>query len=60
MQHVVDDSLESDDPFAESVSEDRKPYNQPAIIHELQLETRAGSPLGLTTIRNPFDPRPKI
>ncbi len=25
----------------------RKPYLPPAIIHELDLETRAGSPLGL-------------
>lgn len=23
----------------------RKPYSKPAIIHELELETRAGSPL---------------
>jgi hypothetical protein len=27
--------------------EARKPYLNPAIIHELELETRAGSPLGL-------------
>jgi hypothetical protein len=27
--------------------EARKPYLTPAIIHELELETRAGSPLGL-------------
>jgi hypothetical protein len=26
---------------------DRKPYSPPEIIHELELETRAGSPLGL-------------
>ncbi len=25
----------------------RKPYTPPAIIHELALETRAGSPLGV-------------
>lgn len=24
----------------------RKPYTSPQIIHELELETRAGSPLG--------------
>ena len=23
-----------------------KPYQQPAIVHELKLETRAGTPLG--------------
>lgn len=26
---------------------DRKPYLTPEIIYELELETRAGSPLGL-------------
>jgi len=25
----------------------RKPYTKPEIVHELELETRAGSPLGL-------------
>jgi hypothetical protein len=60
MQHVVDDSLESDDPSIEPSSEPRKPYHRPAIIHELQLETRAGSPIGLTNILNPFDPRAKM
>lgn len=30
-----------------------KPYERPAIVHELDLETRAGSPLG---IPNPLDP----
>jgi hypothetical protein len=24
-----------------------KPYSKPEILHELELETRAGSPLGL-------------
>ena len=31
----------------------RKPYAKPEIIVELELETRAGSPLG---IPDPFDP----
>lgn len=31
----------------------RKPYVKPEIIHELELETRAGSPLGMP---DPFDP----
>ena len=26
-------------------SAERKPYSAPAIVHELDLETRAGSPL---------------
>ncbi len=33
--------------------DERKPYEKPAIVHELELETRAGSPVGLP---NPFDP----
>ena len=33
--------------------ETRKPYVKPEIIHELELETRAGSPLGMP---DPFDP----
>ena len=31
----------------------RKPYTKPEIIHELELETRAGSPLGMPDL---FDP----
>jgi hypothetical protein len=30
---------------APSEAEERKPYYPPAIVHELKLETRAGSPL---------------
>ena len=33
--------------------EARKPYTKPQIIHELELETRAGSPLGMP---DPLDP----
>ncbi len=36
-----------------------KPYQQPAIVHELKLETRAGSPLlplGGPLGKNPADP----
>jgi len=36
-----------------SQPEARKPYARPEIIHELALETRAGSPLG---VPDPFDP----
>ncbi len=31
----------------------KKPYAKPKILHELELETRAGSPLDMP---NPFDP----
>jgi hypothetical protein len=33
----------------------RKPYTRPAIVDELQLETRAGSPIGLLPSLNPLD-----
>ena len=33
--------------------ETRKPYAKPEILHELKLETRAGSPL---SIPDPLDP----
>ena len=36
----------------------RKPYSKPEIILELELETRAGSPLGLDPF-DPFDLEPK-
>lgn len=28
------------------ILKDRKPYSKPEILHEIELETRAGSPLG--------------
>ena len=33
----------------------RKPYTRPAIIHELNLEVRAGSPNFIGLPENPFD-----
>jgi hypothetical protein len=36
----------------------RKAYTCPEIIHELELETRAGSPLGLPDPLNLEDPAP--
>lgn len=35
-------------------SEDRKPYTKPEITHELELETRAGSPLAVP-FEDPLD-----
>ncbi len=32
----------------------RKPYEKPEIIHELELETRAGSPFPTPAIIDPF------
>lgn len=37
----------------ETACRPRKPYTKPEIIHELALEVRAGSPLGLP---DPLDP----
>ena len=34
---------------------ERKPYSKPAVTHELELETRAGSPAGI----EPLDILPK-
>ena len=34
----------------------RKPYAKPEIIHELELETRAGSPLAPPDVFDPLDP----
>lgn len=36
----------SDEIQVRSIADDRSDYVLPAIIHELTLETRAGSPLG--------------
>lgn len=42
--------------FEQARRDKRQPYTRPAIIHELNLEVRAGSPnfIGLPEI-NPFD-----
>jgi hypothetical protein len=47
-------------PTSEEKPEERKPYVKPEIIHELDLETRAGSP-NLPDPLNPFgiDPESK-
>lgn len=33
--------------------QDRKPYEEPAVVYESALEVRAGSPLGII---DPLDP----
>ena len=40
----------------DSILPDRKEYVRPAIIHELDLETRAGSPTGGKPGFDPADP----
>lgn len=35
-------------------SMERKAYSAPAIVHELKLETRAGSPLGRPELVDPL------
>jgi len=39
--------IETEVEGVEARPETRKPYAKPEIIHELELETRAGSPLGM-------------
>ena len=41
----------------ESQTDQRKPYDKPQILHELELETRAGSVIDPTPpgFLNPFD-----
>ena len=39
-------------PSSEGNPEERKPYTKPEIVHELDLEVRAGSPL----MPDPLDP----
>lgn len=38
----------------ETVTAADQPYNPPAITHDLQLETRAGSPLGSDPFIDPL------
>ena len=47
------DSPPQEDKREEKATTTRKPYKQPEIIHELELETRAGSPLA---VPDPIDP----
>lgn len=60
MPHPSNDSTETRDESCEPMPSTRKPYSKPEITHELNLETRAGSQLGLGNPLNPFDPRPKL
>jgi hypothetical protein len=39
--------IEAEEEGVEVQPETRKPYTKPEIIHELELETRTGSPLGM-------------
>ena len=40
-------------PTASIADLERKPYQPPAVVHEIELEIRAGSPLNFP---NPVDP----
>ena len=44
--------IEAEGEGIEVQPETRKPYSKPEIIHELELETRAGTPL----VIDPLDP----
>ncbi len=45
--------VEMDNQAQDDIVKGKKPYDSPAVVEEIELETRAGSPLG---IPNPFDP----
>ncbi len=49
----IPDSQAPRDKKKQEKLEERKPYVRPEILHELKLETRAGSPLSLP---DPLDP----
>lgn len=63
MSHAVLPPSYNDDVERACSIDQRKPYTKPEIVHELQLETRAGPSLdsanpGTSPLQNPFDPRP--
>ncbi len=39
---------------SEALSVTEQPYISPRIVHELRLETRAGSPLGIDPLIDPL------
>lgn len=42
------------DQILEKEREPQKPYSQPMIVYEIELETRAGSPLGHEDLGDPL------
>jgi hypothetical protein len=48
---IMTDNLE---PITTAESAERKAYSAPAIVHELKLETRAGSPPGQPGLIDPL------
>ncbi|HEY1013907.1 MAG TPA: hypothetical protein VGE07_14445 [Herpetosiphonaceae bacterium] len=62
MSHIDNQPVQPQDHPAAASPEARKPYGKPEIVHELTLETRAGSPLPgghVPTALDQFDPRRK-
>lgn len=53
MSRIGSKGIEAEGEAVESHAKTRKPYAKPEIIYELELETRAGSPL---SVPDPFDP----
>lgn len=58
MTQNADNPIKPQGKMTRSQRETRKPYRRPAILHELQLETRAGSPLGIPDPLDPFGLNP--
>lgn len=61
MSHIDNQPVHPADKPPVLAAEVRKPYVKPQIIHELTLETRAGSPITngghVPTALDQFDPR---
>ncbi len=45
--------VEAEDHAVQAAPETRKPYARPEIMHELTLETRAGTPLSTGSLLGP-------
>ncbi len=57
MSGSPDDLAPLDDSSGAEKNIGRKPYTRPEIIHELELETRAGSPLAPVDSLDPLRPQ---
>ena len=56
MPQIKGRRTEADGGDVKTQSGPREPYARPDIVLELELETRAGSPLMMDPLVDPFDP----
>ena len=59
MSHTQHEPIVGEVLHIETRLEARRPYTKPEIVHELELQTRAGSPLGIPDPMGPFDLEPR-